>query len=385
MSRPRVLFIGSFPEPASGVYGGQVTASRNLLDSPFSAAVELRLIDSSWSGAYESWSIRARRAAARLGAVLRSARGFRPDVALIFAAAAPSFLEKAAFVWVLRLLGIPSLLSIRSGHFRDLCERSPRFRSVARLLLRGPAVLLCQSEQWRTFFVEEMGVEPERCVVLENWAATPALLSLGAERPVRSGEPVTVCYMARVEPEKGIFELLEAVHRLHEMEGLPEFHVRIGGSGPALAAAREQARASGVADLIRFEGHLWAEGIEELLAKSDLYVLPSYTEGLPNSLLEAMAAGLPAVATEVGSVPDVVAHGRTGLLIAPCDVEALTTALAELIADDEKRLQMGRQAHLISAERFGVDAAALRLVHLIERLMDPVARGASAGRGVAHR
>jgi glycosyltransferase involved in cell wall biosynthesis len=110
---------------------------------------------------------------------------------------------------------------------------------------------------------------------------------------------------------------------------------------------------------------------DRLLNESDVFVLPSYAEGVPMSLLEAMAAGLPCITTPVGGIPDVFTHGVEGLLVPPGDAAQLRAAMSTFIGDEPARLAAGRRAHE-SARAFDVHAYARRLADIYQRIA-PVA------------
>jgi glycosyltransferase involved in cell wall biosynthesis len=110
---------------------------------------------------------------------------------------------------------------------------------------------------------------------------------------------------------------------------------------------------------------------ERLLAESDVFVLPSHAEGVPMSLLEAMAAGLPCITTPVGGIPDVFTHGAEGLLVSPGNPAQLATAMTQLINDEPGRLNAGRRAHE-RARNHDVHVYARRLAEIYQRIA-PVA------------
>jgi glycosyltransferase involved in cell wall biosynthesis len=117
----------------------------------------------------------------------------------------------------------------------------------------------------------------------------------------------------------------------------------------------------------------WIDSAERecLLAQSDVFVLPSYNEGVPMSLLEAMSAGLPAIVTPVGGIPDVLSHGVEGLMVEPARVADLSAAMARLVNNDAERLASGRRAHE-RARDFEVHSYARRLADIYQRIA-PVA------------
>ncbi len=159
---------------------------------------------------------------------------------------------------------------------------------------------------------------------------------------------------SRLHHSKGVDVLLRALARLHAAAGRPApvryryIHV---GSGPA-AKYVEIARGAGLPEgAALFPGPV--EDVERFYAGLDLFCLPSRTEGLGTVLLEAMASGLPAVATRVGGVPEAVVDGVTGRLVPPEDPDALASAIASLAADAERRAGYGAAARRRAVERFG--------------------------------
>jgi glycosyltransferase involved in cell wall biosynthesis len=135
----------------------------------------------------------------------------------------------------------------------------------------------------------------------------------------------------------------------------PTLQLVVGGHGQ-LEKARRLAAELGVDGRVDFRGWVGPEERSALLTKSDIYVLPSFNEGLPISVLEAMAAGLPVITTDVGGLPDLVTHGESGLLIGPGRVAALAAAILRLASDPESRQQMGEAAREHVAARYNREA-----------------------------
>jgi len=132
-----------------------------------------------------------------------------------------------------------------------------------------------------------------------------------------------------------------------------DVHVLIVGSGPELAALRELVRASRqLSDRVVFTGV--CDDIPGLLNTMDVFVLPSISEGMSNTLLEAMASGLPVVATDVGGNPEIVENERSGLLFRPGDVKALADRLARLAGDEMLRSELGNAARHRANETFSL-------------------------------
>jgi glycosyltransferase involved in cell wall biosynthesis len=148
---------------------------------------------------------------------------------------------------------------------------------------------------------------------------------------------------------------------------LRDVHLLVVGDGDLRDALRAQADALGLSPRVRFLGA--RRDLGNLLAAMDVFVLPSLWEGLPLSLVLAMGARVPVVATAVAGIPEVVDEGRTGLLVPPADSAALGAALARLFGDAGLREQFGRDARASVLPRFGVDGYVTAITRLYDRLL----------------
>ncbi len=178
---------------------------------------------------------------------------------------------------------------------------------------------------------------------------------------------------ARFVPVKALDVLLEALARVCARE--PRARGLLLGDGPLLPALRARAAALGLEGRVLFPGH--QPEVAPYLQALDVFVLSSWSEGLPMSLLEAMAAGKPIVATAVGGVPEVVRDGREGRLVPPGAPDALADALLELTADADGRRAMGAAARARVEEGFSIAATGPQYVTLYHELArDPTGHGA---------
>ena len=160
--------------------------------------------------------------------------------------------------------------------------------------------------------------------------------------------------IGRLSPEKGVDVLLAACAELRSHDA-PPFSMLVVGDGPEREALHAQARALGIADTVSFLGDVRA--MDVVYANADLVVIPSRSEGLPNVLLEALAADIPIVATRVGAVPDVLVEPAAGRLVPPASASALATAIRDALASlDDTEARAARQR---AAQRFS-------LVHRVE-------------------
>ncbi len=155
-------------------------------------------------------------------------------------------------------------------------------------------------------------------------------------RPPFSGH---VAFVGRLDAVKGVPLLLEAfaTARLHH----PQARLTIAGDGPARTALEAQAATLGITPAVRFTGYLDEAAVAALLAEADMLVLPSFAEGLPVVLMEAMASRIPVIATQVAGVPELVENGISGFIVPPGDVESLTRRLEDLLSDPDMCHRMG--------------------------------------------
>jgi len=137
----------------------------------------------------------------------------------------------------------------------------------------------------------------------------------------------------------------------------------LGGDGD-VEETRDLVRELGLADKVDVPGWVGPAQVDEILRKADIFVLPSFAENLPMSIIEAFAYGVPVISTPVGSVPEMVEDGRTGLLVSPGDSVGLGDALQRLLSDADLRQTLARNARLVHDARYGISSHTDRLVSL---------------------
>lgn len=359
--RLTVVFVGAFQATAKdGAVGGTLFASRSLVASEALAKeVDWVLIDSTTrSVPPPSLPVRAFFAGRRMARFVVVVNRSRTDATLIFAGSGLGFAEKGLMAMLSKAAGKPVLFSPRSGMMIDDIARSRAQRWLVRAVLSRCDRVVCQGEVWRTFFKEVTGLPDERLVSIPNWIDLDVYRGIRSTEP-RSGPPVFL-FLGWLEVYKGVLDLIHAVHRARA--SLMGARVLICGRGSAHDEARRLTHDFGLADTIEFRGWVLGEQKNAVLAESDVLVLPSHVEGLPNALLEAMATGLSVIATRVGAIPEVVEDGVSGLLIEPGDVDALARALARLAQDPDERARLGRAAREKIARDHDVSVAVPRVL-----------------------
>jgi glycosyltransferase involved in cell wall biosynthesis len=200
----------------------------------------------------------------------------------------------------------------------------------------------------------------------------------------RADQPLRVVYIGRLAREKGLYEALQGV-RLAVHLGV-DARLVLAGDGAEADLLRRHAEAIGIGARTKFVGPVFGNAKVLLLASADVAILPSYAEGLPYALLEAMAAGIPVLATPVGAIPDVVTHGIHGFLVEPRDPAAIGAALAQLSADRERLSWMSRACRKRVLAAYSIERLARELALHYRALAGGLAvAGAGAGAMRAER
>ncbi|MFA6030811.1 MAG: glycosyltransferase [Elusimicrobiota bacterium] len=244
------------------------------------------------------------------------------------------------------------LLTSPRVHYRTRDEVS---LLVDRLLKGSDDLLVAESESTRRHLVEKLGYKPEKVLRVYNGTdlagCTPSSADrsrLRAELGVAEHEPLLGA-VGRLDPQKGHVFLIEAVAKLRAIH--PVKCVLLG-DGPLRSALQDKVRQLGLEDAVFLPGE--KSELPRWLSALDIFVQPSLWEGLPNALLEAMALGLPVVATRVDGIPEIVRHDVTGLLCDPKSSQALITPLGDLCSDDALRRRLGTAARTLMFENFKV-------------------------------
>lgn len=342
--KPVVIFVGSFKGALQdGGVGGQMYACHSLVDSPISGIVDWCKIDSTMTsipppGLFKRGLWAATRTVTLAWELLRNPRAR----VLIFAGDGPSLVEKGCMVLLARGLRRHVVFCPRSGMVIDDLERSAFFRRFVPHVLRNASVVLCQSEGWAQWYGRIGGLAPQDIEVIPNWIRAADYAELAAGQALAPTGPVVFLYMGWLEEFKGIRDLVAAVAIAGD--ALDGAIFEICGDGSLAALLRQETATLGVADRFRFHG--WVAGDEKraALRRADVLVMPSHREGMPNAALEAMASGIPVLATRAGGLPDLVQEGHTGWLVEPRDPHALAGALTRCVVERDLLRARGIEA-----------------------------------------
>lgn len=269
-----------------------------------------------------------------------------------------SFWRKSLVCLMARLAGRPYLLHIHSGEFLQFyaSESGPLARRYIRNVLRNAVLVIALSEQWRKRLLD---ICPTANIeVLTNAVALPDL----AQR--RTDGPPQLLYLGDIKATKGTHDLLRAFARIAAR--FPALQLVYGGTG-SIDEIRALAAELGVADRVRLEGWLGADRKLQAFAAATLFALPSYAEGMPMALMEAMAWRLPTISTPVGGIPQLITAEVNGLVVQPGDIDGLAAAIERLMSDPALRERLGRAGRATIGEGFTPESMLARLTRIYRR------------------
>jgi len=249
--------------------------------------------------------------------------------------------------------GVPLVATVHGrNYYADRWRRRAAYRLVARL--GGQVVAV--SEDVKRFLIERVGVSPRMIQVVPNGVPLdhmPTREKVLALREELGLSPISrvVGTVGSLYPVKGHAYLIAAAP--YVLARFPHVVFLVVGRGRLRDDLEAQTRRAGVASCFRFLGH--REDVTDILSICDIFALPSLSEGMPLALLEAMAANVPAVATRVGGVAEVLEDGKSGLLIPSRDGRALAEGILTLLEDRYLARQLGDSAREVVASRFSLD------------------------------
>lgn len=223
----------------------------------------------------------------------------------------------------------------------------------------------------------------ENPIHLETTMVGQPLLEHVANQPKKyfptSTEDVHLLFMSRIETEKGIFELLEAFKNTQQT--YPNTHLHVAGAGSQITQVQKYVKINDLIN-VHFAGYVRDKEKYELLSRCDIYLLPSYAEGMPNALLEAMAAGLACITTAVGGIPDFFEEGRMGFILPNPDAALLEDRIKTLITRRPLRQQIYTFNRLYAKDKFSTEQILYRFWNILQETQ-PSFKSESIGEFVA--
>lgn len=289
-------------------------------------------------------------------------RMMRVDLVHLHLAGQVSLLRKLPIALCAKALGIPFIAHVHASSAESLFEHTPGW--AYRLLLGSARRVVALSESWAASIRHH--VPKAEVVVVPNPVCS---FPLPAQQP-RPDRAQAVLFAGKLEARKGYHDLLAAAPLL--LPAHPQLQFWFAGNGD-LKHAEELARGLGIERSVRLLGWIGETELTRLYSEATIVCLPSYSEGVPMSVLEAMSHGVPVVCTPVGGLPELIEHGRSGLFAVLGDPQSIAQQIGCLLTDPDRAARIGAAGATTVQQKCGLDLVSNKLATLYAEVMQRAA------------
>ncbi len=326
--KKKILFIGSFKSKSTtGHVGGQMFACNSLINSELKDNYEWILIDTT-----ANTNLKRSFLNRLFMAILRLIKSFyyilfgRIDIAMAFCSGGHSFLEKGLVIRFAKLCNKKTILAPRDGFLIDQINNSEAFKNKVLRIFKSTDTVICQGTFWKSYFLNNFDLPKDKFIVINNW-----IKSTNYQSKKRSiNNPIQLLFLGWVEKNKGVWDVLEAMKQLKG----ENIKLTIAGKGEDFDRFKKAIIENDLTNEIDMIGWILGSDKYKLLHNSDILILPSYREGLPNSLLEAMSSRTAVIVSNVGAISDVITNGLNGFLIRPGKPQEIESCIRKYLMDN---------------------------------------------------
>jgi glycosyltransferase involved in cell wall biosynthesis len=301
----------------------------------------------------------------------------KTDVVHIHISDGGSLVRKAIIAVIALAFRKPVLIHTHGAEFHVTYSKLPKTaQQILSKIFRRCEGFLVLSKTWKEYYVSNLGLNEKQVVVLPNPTELPVQI------PNRINvSKVKFGFFGRVGQRKGTFDLLAAYAKL-PIKLKDRSQLIIAGDGN-IQEAQNLVDSLHLTNYVTFLGWIDAQTRDKLLPTIDVFVLPSYNEGLPMALLEAMGWGLPAIVTPVGGIPELIVGNKNGLLVIPGDIQQLSDEMQLLIENETLRISLGNAARLTVAP-FDVKIYSKQLDEIYRSLLESHAESQTESQTESH-
>jgi glycosyltransferase involved in cell wall biosynthesis len=268
-------------------------------------------------------------------AFIRMSVDYRIRIVHIHTAAYASFYRKSIFVKMSKLFGKKVILHMHAADFEAFFQQSKNPEKILRII-KLCDVLVVLSQSWKQYFMK-IGIAESKIAILNNIVSPPIIKEVKS-KSVR----IKLLFLGEIGKRKGVYDLLDVLHANRHYYH-DKLELRIGGN-----LEEDKLKGTllnyGLTEFVTFEGWISGEKKIECLNWADIFILPSYNEGLPIAILESMSYGLPVISTNVGGIPEVLKTHKNGILITPGNLEEIDSSIRYFVNHKEKICEYGNCA-----------------------------------------
>lgn len=361
-----VLIVGAFPKKQ--VYGGIYSSCKLIIDSNQFSEFKIIPFDSSQiSNPPPSFIIRFFLAGIRILKFLWILKIKKPKAALIFCSDGPSAIEKGFMTLLCKFFSIKALIFPRAGKLIEQTKKSKLFRNLIKFFFEKTDIFLAQGENWNKFAQNQLQISQTKIKIIHNWTATDDLLDIGANKSYSKISNITkFLFVGWMEKEKGIYEIIESIKFLNNKK--LKFTFTFIGDGKGMTFLKKLVEDNYLNDKVIFKGWVPSEKVKNYYLNSDIFVLPSWSEGMPNSLIEALSCGIACIISNVGMITNYLDDGISALIVPPNDSLSLKVAMEKLMLDKKLKNFISKNGHLVANKYFSTKKELSSLEKTIKQL-----------------
>ena len=281
----------------------------------------------------------------------------RPDIVHIHSSFGPSFYRKIPFIYMAKWVHKPIINHCHGAEFDHFyINASERKKRLIKKVYNKCDAFIALSEEWKDNLLQI--VPKEKITVIENY-------SIINEEAVRSRElkenRKQILFLGELGQRKGVYDIPKVVKEVAQV--FPDVIFILGGDGE-MQKIKGLVKKNSVEKNVIFPGWVRGKEKDKLLKESDVFFLPSYNEGMPMSILDAMGYGMPIISTNVGGIPKIVKNGENGYRYDPGDIHGFAHGIIELLKDSKLRSAYGKGSYMIIKQKYSLSVH----IHMLEEL-----------------
>ena len=368
LKKSKLLIVGAFPPNDKKIYGGILKSCNIILKSIIREEFEIIIIDSCQiSNPPPNFFIRFILAIKRTISLLFKLISNKPDVALIFSSDGASAIEKGVMILFCNSFKCKTLIFPRAGKLIYQVENSKLMYKIIRFLYSKSSIFLCQGKKWKDFALNILSIDKKKVKILNNWTATDELIKIGESRNYdKKIISHKLLFVGWLEKTKGVFDLLKISNNLHS-NGI-DFNLTLVGGGNAENPIKSYIKNNNLKN-VKLLGWLNSNELTKVFKNHDVFVFPSWYEGMPNVLIEAMASGLAVISSSAGVISDNLNDGKHALLSQPRDNKIFQQNLEKIITNHKLLRKIAINGHYLAKLKFSSKKGMYELKCIINELI----------------
>lgn len=356
-AKPHVLMLGPSPDSQGGI----ASVAKTLITSELAQGCRMEYIATTVDGSKPRKLLQGIQALFRFSRRINSA-----DLVHIHFSYGVSMKRKAIFARLARKAGKRVILHCHSSEVESVLKNgSKKQLEGLRDFLRLGDVTITMSQYWKRLFCESLFIPEESIAVIPNGISLNVL-----PRRDYSNRELKILYLGRIEPEKGIDILLEGVAALSRSHEYGPISIILAGVGSDEAMRKYEDMAQKLNLNCTFWGWADESAKRSLFQACDVFVLPSLREVFPMALLEAMGAGIPCIASDCGSIPDIIEDGVSGVVFETGNIDSFISKSAPLLMDDRIREAYSQKGREKVENEYGIESVSRKMANLYEGVIN---------------